>query len=288
MRQNRLIVVLACAIAAAGLSRPASAAQRSNQPPSAQATSPANADDTRDQLEDLLKQYPPTLPQVLKMDPTLLQNSVYLQPYPALSAFLEKHPEIGHNPEYFFADYGNRGDGYVRRTPNDWAALAWQKAMDALTIISVVFTISGGILLLLKMIVDYRRWSRLTKIQTEAHTKLLDRFTSNEDLLAYAQSPAGRKFLESSPIAVELPRSLNAPFGRILWSAQAGAVLTVLGAGIAVVSQFAADEVAAPISAVAALVIALGIGFLISAVIAYVVSRRFGLVQPSTSPETRG
>ena len=46
----------------------------------------------------------------------------------------------------------------------------------------------------------HRRWSRLSKIQTDVHNKLLDRFTSNEDLLAYIQTPVGRKFLESAPI----------------------------------------------------------------------------------------
>ena len=41
-----------------------------------------------------------------------------------------------------------------------------------------------------------RRWQRLTKTQTDAHSKLLDRLTSHEDLLAYIQSPAGKRFLE--------------------------------------------------------------------------------------------
>ena len=50
-----------------------------------------------------------------------------------------------------------------------------------------------------KTFVDYRRWLRQSKIQTDAHSKLLDRLTSNEDLLAYIQSPAGRQFLEAAP-----------------------------------------------------------------------------------------
>jgi hypothetical protein len=291
MRQKPLIFVLVCALAA-GVSRNASAAQRPAQRPAdqtaAQVNGPVNADDTRDQLEDLLKQYPPSLPQVLKLDPTLLQNGAYLQLYPALASFLEKHPEVGHNPMFFFADYGNRGEAFYRQTPNDRTAEAWRSFMDGFEVMGVVLTIASGILLLLKMVIDYRRWSRLTKIQTEAHTKLLDRFTSNEDLLAYAQSPAGRKFLESTPIAVDSPRSLNAPFGRILWAAQAGAVLTVLGIGVELIARQAVEEVAGPIGAVGALVIALGVGFVISAVVAYFLSRRFGLVQPFPASEPRG
>jgi hypothetical protein len=290
MRQKPLIFVLVCALAA--LPRGASAAQRPAPRPPAEPPAPSaaqvNADDTRDQLEDILKQYPPNLPQVLKLDPTLLENTAYLQPYPALTAFLEKHPEVGHNPAYFFADYGNRGEVYVRQTPGDREAQTWRSMIDAFEVVGVVLTIASGILLLLKMVIDYRRWSRLTKIQTDVHTKLLDRFSSNEDLLAYIQTPAGRKFLESSPISIDSPRSLNAPFGRILWASQAGAVLTVLGFGIELIARRAVSDVAAPIGAVGALVIALGVGFLISALVAYFLSRRFGLVEPSPTRESRG
>ena len=73
------------------------------------------------------------------------------------------------------------------------------------------------------MIVTSRRWNKLSKVQYEVHSKLLDRFTSNEDLLAYMQTPAGRRFLESAPIRCPTSRDrCGAPFSRILWSVQAG------------------------------------------------------------------
>src|SRR4029453_18368818 len=137
---------------------------------------------------------------------------------------------------------------------------------------------TSGFLWLIKTLVDQRRWARLSKIQTDVHTKILDRFSSNEDLLAYIQTPAGRKFLESAPINVEAPRSISAPLGRILWSAQAGAVLTVLGIGIALVSRNTLDEVAGPLGALGSVVISLGIGFLVSAFLAYALTRRFKLM----------
>ena len=93
------------------------------------------------------------------------------------------------------------------------------------------------------MIVTHRRWNRLSKVQYEVHNKLLDRFTSNEDLLAYVQTPAGRRFLESAPIPMqdEAPM-LSAPFSRILWSVQAGIVLTIAGIGLLYVSSRFIDE----------------------------------------------
>ncbi|HTM24199.1 MAG TPA: hypothetical protein VL225_03345 [Vicinamibacterales bacterium] len=250
-----------------------------------------NAEDTRQRLEDVLKEYPPSLPRILHLDPTLLDNAAYLQPYPELAAFLTQHPEVKHNPSYFLGDYeGNNRDPRFRLTPQDRAIDMWRSTIEGFTIGTVLLGVASALIWLIKTLVEYRRWSRLSKIQTDVHNKLLDRFTSNEDLLAYIQTPAGRKFLESSPIPLDSPRSISAPLGRILWSAQAGAVLTVLGIGFEVVSQSTLEEIAAPLAALGAVIIALGIGFVVSALLAYMLSRRFGLMHDpgAVPPEARG
>jgi hypothetical protein len=248
-----------------------------------------DAEETRRQLEDVLKAYPPSLPRILRMDPTLLSNENYLQPYPALSAFLAQHPEIRHNPQFFLAQYGSEGNQYYRSTPQDRAIDMWRSTIEGVTIGTVILAIASGLIWLIKTLIDHRRWSRLSKVQTEVHTKLLDRFSSNEDLLAYIQTPAGRKFLESAPINISAPQAMSAPLGRILWSAQAGAVLTVLGLGVVLVSRTAIEEVAPPLAAMGAIVVALGIGFLVSAFLAYMLTRRFGLMTgPDAAPEARG
>jgi hypothetical protein len=248
-----------------------------------------DAEDVRRQLEDVLKAYPSSLPRILRMDPTLLDNPTYMQPYPLLTTFAAQHPEIRHNPQYFLSQYGdNRFDG--RLTPQDRAIDMWRNTIEGFEIGTVVLIITSGLLFLIKTLIDQRRWSRLSKIQTDVHTKLLDRFSSNEDLLAYIQSPAGRKFLESTPINVDAPRALAAPISRILWSAQAGAVLTVLGIGITIVSRTTLEEVAPPLAAMGAGVVALGIGFLVSAFLAYMLTRRFRLMpdQVGDPQEPRG
>jgi len=251
------------------------------------AVSSLDADETRRQLEDVLKAYPPSLPRIMRMDPTLVNNEAYLQTYPALAAFLAQHPEVKHNPAFFFAQYGD-GGGYYRETPQDRAINMWRDTIEGFTIGTVVLGIASGVIWLIKMLIDHRRWSRLSKVQTEVHTKLLDRFSSNDDLLAYIQTPAGRKFLESTPINVNAPQAISAPLGRILWSAQAGAVLTVLGLGISLVSRNTLEEVAPPLAAMGAIVVALGVGFLVSAVLAYTLTRRFNLMPDQNPPESRG
>ncbi len=290
---NRPAAILVAAFTSVSLATGAAASQRQTAPSPAPRDTPVSmgtqmdADETRRAFETVLQQYPPTLPRILKMDPTLLTNDGYLQPYPQLAAFLKQHPEISHNPSYFFAQYGD--NSYFRENAQDRAANMWRSTIEGFTIGSVMLAIAAGVIWLIKTLMDYRRWSQLSKIQTEVHNKLLDRMTSNEDLLAYIQTPAGRRFLESAPIPIDSPRSIGAPLGRILWSAQAGAVLTVLGLGIEVVSRTTLEEVAPPLAALGAVVIALGIGFLVSAFLAYVLTRRFGLLNDQgPAPEARG
>jgi hypothetical protein len=272
----------------AAQSRPAAESPRTQTRDTTAVTvvSSLDADETRRQLEDVLRAYPPSLPRIFRLDPTLVNNEAYLQTYPALAAFLAQHPEVKHNPAFFFAQYGD-GGGYYRETAQDRAINMWRSTIEGFTIGTVILAIASGVIWLIKSLIDHRRWSRMSKVQTEVHNKVLDRMQSNEDLLAYIQTPAGKRFLESAPISMDSPRSIAAPLGRILWSAQAGAVLTVLGVGITLVSQNTIEEVAPPLAAMGAIVGALGIGFLVSAVLAYVLTRRFNLM-PGQNPESNG
>jgi len=285
-------------ITALSLVRPAVAAHRQAPAPAREATpaspappqeapvSQADAEDVRSQLERLLGQYPPTLARVLRMDPTLLTDADYLKPYPALATFVAQHPEVPHNPAFFFARYD--GGNFYRGDPKDRAIEMWDNAIKGFGLGAMFVAIGSLLVWLVKTVIEHRRWTRMLKIQTDAHTKLLDRFTSNEDLLAYMETPAGRRFFEAAPIPMESPRALSAPIGRILWSAQVGAVLTITGIGIGIVSADAIPEISQPLAAIGVVVIALGIGFGVSALMAYILSRRLGLIGDTAAPAIRG
>jgi hypothetical protein len=123
-------------------------------------------------------------------------------------------------------------------------------------------------------------------MQTEVHTKILDRMQSNEDLLAYVQTPAGRNFLEFTPAnQTQSPAMTNAPLGRILWSVQAGVVLAALGIGFRYAQSTVPQEVVPAFTVLGIIVMSLGIGAVISAIIAYVLSARLGLL-PSRRQES--
>jgi hypothetical protein len=135
-----------------------------------------------------------------------------------------------------------------------------------------------------RSILEHRRWLLAMRVQTDAHTKLVDRLASNEDLLAYVQSPAGQRFLSSSPLAIDgevLPA--GAPLGRILTSIQIGVVGAFGGLGLFIARNNVIEEVAQPLQVIATLAIALGAGFVLSAAIAFMLSRRFGLIRSSSN-----
>ncbi|HKX00206.1 MAG TPA: hypothetical protein VJN43_20875 [Bryobacteraceae bacterium] len=251
------------------------------QPPTIVTVDQPDAERTREELSALLEHYPPSLRGVLALDPTLLNSQSYLATYPALASFLEKHPEVARNPSFYI------GEGPRGRFSQDHAGQVLDLWRDVLNYIGAFagFGLGIGLLVwLIRTLVDYRRWSRLSKIQTEVHTKLLDRFTANNELLTYIQSPAGSKFLESSPITLDAaPRSLGAPLGRIMWSVQGGVVLIAGGIGLQVVSGRVVDSASQPLHALGVLGIALGLGFVISAIISFVISQRLGLIEPPAS-----
>jgi hypothetical protein len=241
-----------------------------------------NAEQVKDKLRQLLDNYPPSLHNILATDPTLLSNEAYLAPYPGLEAFLNEHPEIGRNPVFYL------GEGLEHRQPLDREGRAMDMWREMINNFSALVGVGMGIALLvwlIRTLVDYRRWARLAKVQTDAHTKLLDRFTANEELLAYIQTPAGQNFLQSTPIKLESgPRNLSAPLGRILWSLQGGVVLMAGGLGMQAIAVQVSGELAHPFRAIGILALALGLGFVVSAALSYVLSRRLGLIDRVPQP----
>jgi hypothetical protein len=237
-----------------------------------------SADFTRNRLQQLLYQLPPNVRSVLQYDPSLLEQPDYLNPYPTLQAFLKEHPEIARNPSYFFGQPDNR------RGPNPTEALAAILAGTGLFIFFMTLLITMGSMA--QQVVAYRRWVRQTRMQIDIHTKILDRMQSNEDLLAYVQTPAGRTFLEFAPAGpAPETRVSSAPFGRILWSVQAGVVLAALGIGLRFAQGTVPEEIVPAFTVLGIIVMSLGLGAVISAIVAYVLSSRLGLL-PSRKQET--
>lgn len=240
-----------------------------------------DAQRTREELNEIFRKHPPTLRRVLSLDPGLASNAAYLAAYPVLAAYLAAHPEIPRNPSYFFGP----SEAEFSHRPRTAVHEMWNDVLGGIAGFAGFGLAIGLLTWLVRTFIDYRRWNRLSKVQTEVHSKILDRLTSPEDLRAYIESPAGARFLESSPIELDAaPRRMGAPMSRILWSLQGGVVLFVMGIGFLVVSRHATDpEAITSISALGILGMALGAGFLLSAALAFFLTRRLGLLEPQSS-----
>lgn len=237
-----------------------------------------DSNQTREELNQLLRRLPPEVGKVLKLDPTLWKNESYMKTYPGLAAFIAEHPDVANSPQFYLESVWIPGDA----TPETASMSFWRDMMQGLMVF--IFMLTGTLVLawLIRILVEQRRWSRISRVQTEVHSKLLDRFASNEELLAYIQSPSGRNFLEASPAAPEFGRRVSAPIGRILLSVQVGLVLIAGGGGLNYVSWSLDKEAAAAISGIGVLAIAIGIGFIASAAASYILSRRMGLWESNT------
>ena len=285
-----LVLAITVPALAAGQQRAVAPAER---PESAQPTPQVfinqdqDARETRETLEELLKKLPPAVGRVLRTDPSLLGNDSYLAPYPALAAFLKQHPEIRNSPGFFFEHIGpmefwSPSQPETRETQ---ALHVWRDIFQFFAIGGVFLLVTGTLLWIIRTLIEYRRWHRISKVHTEVHNKLMDRFTANDDLLAYLQTPAAQRFLESAPLSLEAPsRPVGAPLSRILWSVQVGVVLGAGALGLLFVSNRVIEEVAQPLFAIGVLALGIGAGFVVSAGASFLLSRRLGLFEPPVAP----
>lgn len=250
--------------------------------------------DTHEQLIALLRMSP-TLTQVVETDPTLLADQEYIaRTNPQLAQFLVQHPEVTRNPDfYLFASFpqqrgGRRVDGLRRRMngnepPNEQEMRERYlgTVMGILTFIGIV----GSLLWLIHILFENRRWTRVFRLQSEVHSKLIDRFASNQDLLQYMDTEPGRRFLEAAPIPLEFERDQRLPGGlaRVLAPLQIGIVLTLLGVGLLIL-QRSLPDIAGPLLVFGMVSMMPGIGFIISAIITWRISAHLGLMpQHATS-----
>ena len=289
-RFDAATVVLAAALAASTIapafaqnlqapSRPAGAPAPETaapQPPVVVYQNSETAQDVRQQLNEVLSHYPPTLRQLFRLDPTLLTRADYIASYPQLTAFVQQHPEVVRNPTFFFGE----PDFERTRTDRERALDTLRGVLDGVGFLAGFLTVISLLYALLRQGIEYRRWRRQVQIQTDVHTKLLDRMTNNQELLAYMDTAAGRRFLEvPMPMAASSPASTLTPFARILWSVQIGVVVVATGAGFWIATTTLTDaDLSSVFQVMGSLAMAVGIGFIVSALLSWALSLRMGLI----------
>jgi len=132
-------------------------------------------------------------------------------------------------------------------------------------------------LLVVRMAIENGKSKREAEAQLQLHTRLIDKFGSPRELLDYLQSDAGKKFLTPATVQKIMP------YKRILGAAQAGIVLTFVGAAFWLIrGSFDQEEMRAA-TFLGGVTLAFGLGFIVSAILAHVLSRKWGLLNGNGS-----
>jgi hypothetical protein len=229
-------------------------------------TEPVEAANIRVQFSEVVERHPRELASILSLDPSLLSNEQFLSRYPDLADFVRNHPEVERNPHYYVRDFRH----YQYREPT-----ALERAVEMLSITFVIGLSLFALTWLVRTIIEQKRWNQLSRRQAEVHSKILDRFSTSEELLTYVKSAAGAKFLESAPIAVHAEPRRTGPVARVMWSVQFGVIAAAAGVGLLLVSSRFEGETAQGFFAMGAITLSIGAGFIVSALVSAFIGRRF-------------
>ena len=234
----------------------------------------------RNNFMKVIERQPGDLPILFKLSPALMTNAEFLRNYPEVAKFLETYPEITRNPAFYLGQY---------RHPSNYPT-ALNNIIETLALAAAWILSVFALGWLIRTIIEQKRWNKLSKTQAEVHNKILDRFGSGDELLAYVKSPAGTKFLESAPIPlhVEKAATQSAPGNRIIRSIQIGVIVTAGALGVLLVSLRFHGETSEALFAMGGIAFCLGAGFIASALVSIVLSRRLGLWQGSMGADDPG
>ncbi|HYI10035.1 MAG TPA: hypothetical protein VEK57_13325 [Thermoanaerobaculia bacterium] len=237
----------------------------------------ASSHQVREAFTRLLSEHPPQLTRVLITDPTLLTNEPFLVRYPNVADFLAKHPEIRRNPHYYLDTYEYAAP---RRTP-------FEDAVETLTILAVFIFIAFVLAWAARTVIEQRRWNRLSARQAEIHNRILDRFATSEELLAYIKTPAGTKFLESAPIPVHAEKAPQSSSNRVVRSIQIGVIVAAGGIGMLLVSLRLNGDASHGFFAMGMIAFCIGAGFIGSSAVSVMLARRLGVWErPDPPPQS--
>lgn len=245
------------------------------------------------QLIELLR-LSPTLTTVVSHDPSLLADTDYVQRNnPQLADFLKAHPEVARNPGFYLfthlpPDAGGPDEALERAVwPDVYRAERRDTGFDQLLsnappLLAWIAFLAAAIWGI-RVFVENRRWGRTFKLQSEVHGRLIEKFSSSQELAAYMQTDAGRRFLEAAPIPLhtESPRIPNA-VSRVLTPVQIGVVLILLGVGFLLL-RHAGPDYETPMLVLGVLILMPGVGFILSAAVTWFMASRMGLMPPPGS-----
>jgi hypothetical protein len=291
--RNQVLGLALAAILAIGAVAPALSHSQTAPPrPAASATAPSEQEmaDIQGQFLKLLR-LSPSLTSVVARDPSLLSDPTYVERNnPELAAFMAAHPDIAKNPDFYLFSHlkegGDDREQALERTV--WPDLVPQRdhhssaadVADKMIPMVIVITIFSALVLIVRFFVESRRWSRTFKMQSEVHSRLIDKFSTSQELAAYMETEAGKRFLEAAPISTGASAGPFVPnvVARVLTPLQIGFVMVLLGIGFLLLRHVGDQDTAESMMITGTVMLMPGIGFILSAGATWAVAHRLGLM----------
>src|SRR5581483_2689336 len=250
--------------------------------------------DTQAQLIKLLRMSP-TLTSVVAHDPSLLSDQQYVQRNnPELAQFLTAHPDIAQNPDFYLFSQLNSRDGRRDRALERavWPEFSGPmreesvapRIVEPITAAVAFASFLFAMVWLVRLFVESRRWGQVFKQQNDVHARLIDKFSTSQELAAYMETEAGRRFLEAAPTSMgaTIGHPMPNAIARILTPLQIGIVMALLGAGLLAL-RHAGPDTYEPMLILGMIVLMPGIGFILSAGATWVLAHRLGLMPENTA-----
>ena len=144
---------------------------------------------------------------------------------------------------------------------------------EDIVIVPVIF---GAFSFMFWTIFSTIRRFKIARLQADVQARLVEKFGTTQDLLAYVQTDAGKQFLEA--LSVER----TSPYWRIIGAVQAGIVMFLFGLALLFLRGrvSGADE---GFLVFGTIFVTLGVGFAISSAVSYSLSKSFGLLNGAVS-----
>lgn len=290
-------IVFSCVVAAAQAGSGADSAQARRQAQhqaQRQAPMPAPSEqdvaETQTQFLKLLR-LSPVLTSVVARDPSLLSDEDYVaRNNPELAQFMASHPDIAKNPDFYLFSQLNERSGHREQAlerviwpdlvpPAPYHESNTGEVMNRITPIILFPCFLVAVVWVIHLFVQSRRWNRAFKQQSEIHSRLIDKFSSSQELAAYMETEAGKQFLSASAYAPGPQAGPHMPnvVARVITPMQVGVVLTLLGIGLYFLRN-AGPDMATPMAVLGTLALMPGIGFILSAGATWAIAQRLGLM----------
>jgi hypothetical protein len=205
---------------------------------------------------------------------------------------------VARNPEFYLFTRVNPEDrspdqaleravwpDLVQPQRDSWSA---SDVLQPITIMVAFACFLAALVWLVRQFLENRRWGRIFKLQSEVHGRLIDKFSSNQELAGYMETEAGKRFLEAAPIPVSFEQEQRMPnaIARVLTPLQIGIVLVLLGIGFFMLRNVR-TEMHEAMLVLGTIALMPGLGFIISAGITWVLAGRLGLIPESPANSSR-